>query len=761
MPPRSSNTLLAGLGRRRRPGIAALVVPLALLLVTAAGGAPGDTYTVSSEPAIVKRATPFTYTIRLTNSVDSSEGAQRARIGIPAGVTVSSMTATTSPAGNCVASTWGSTGIVGVVEIKKPGGGQNELCPGGTLTVSIVASAPTEGLYTWTTELLRDTAFALQGSQPVLRVDGTPPVASIDVSPVTVSSDRSASFTFSADEPGAFACKLDNGAFAACVSPKAYGPLADGQHTFQLQVTDVAGNLGSIVTYTWTVDATPPQTTIVSGPDNPTNKRDAAITFTSDESNSVFECQLDGGAYAPCASPKSYANLQDGSHTFSVRAVDRAGNVDPTPATRTWVIDTVAPSVTLSLPIDGSATNDTTPAFAGTAGTAPGDLLRVAVRIYAGLVVTETPFRTFAVDRVGGSWSGASGLLPEGLYTARAEQLDAAGNTGYSGTTTFTVDTGGPGAAVTEKPANPSVTGTATFSFASNDPAATFRCRLDAGDFVPCQSPITYQGLAPGEHIFAVNATDRAGNTGGNATYSWRIVVPPPPPPPPAPPPPAPAVPPAAPDVVPPHDVANVRVKAANASVTLTWALPADPDFDRVSVTRLASGKGARALMIYQGTKRSLTDSRLKNGVRYRYRITTRDMVGNRSAGVEVVATPLAPLIAPLNGANVVAPPLLRWQPTRRATYYNVQVWLIQTFGQAKVARPVKVLSAWPSAARLKLSSRWQFAGNAYRLVPGRYRWYVFPGFGKRSAARYGAVLGQSSFTVNATTVKKSTRTKR
>ena len=727
----------------------------ALLVAAAAAGAPGNTYTALSEPAIVKRATPFTYTIRLTNSVDSPESAQRARIGIPAGVTVSSATATTSKAGSCVVSTWGSTAIANGVEFKKPGGGQNELCPGGTLTVSIVASAPTEGLWTWTTALLRDTAFALQGSQPVLRVDGTPPVASIDVSPAAMTSDRSSSFTFSANEDVAFACNLDNGAFAPCVSPKAYGPLGDSQHTFQLQATDVAGNVGSIVTYTWTVDATPPETTIISGPDNPTNKRDAAITFTSDDPNAVFECQLDGGAYAPCVSPKTYANLLDGSHTVSVRAIDRAGNIDATPATRTWVIDTVVPSVTLSLPIDGSATNDVTPAFAGTAGTAPGDLLRVTVQIYAGLVVTGTPFRTFGVDRVGGSWSGASGLLPEGVYTARAEQLDAAGNTGFSGPTRFTVDTGGPGAAITDKPANPSVTGTATFSFASNDPAATFRCRLDAGDFVPCQSPVTYQGLSPGEHIFTVNATDRAGNTGGNATYSWRIVVPPPPPPP------APGVPPAAPDVVPPQDVANVRVKAANASVTLTWVLPADPDFDRVSVTRSASGKGARALTIYQGTKRSLTDSRLKNGVRYRYRITTRDKVGNRSAGVEVVATPLAPLIAPLDGANVVAPPLLRWQPTRRATYYNVQLWLIQTFERAKMARPVKVLSAWPSAARLKLSLRWQFAGNAYRLVPGRYRWYVFPGFGKRSAARYGAVLGQSSFTVNAKTLKKSTKTKR
>jgi len=202
---------------------------------------------------------------------------------------------------------------------------------------------------------------------------------------------------------------------------------------------------------------------------------------------------------------------------------------------------------------------------------------------------------------------------------------------------------------------------------------------------------------------------------------------------------------------VPPHEVASVRVKAGNATVTLTWALPRDPDFDRVSVSRTQSGKAVRAVTIYQGTKRTLTDRRLKNGVRYRYRITTHDRAGNRSAGVLVAATPQAPLVAPRDGVSLTSPPLLRWQAVPRATYYNVQLWLMRTGGQQKAARPVKVLSAWPTVPRLKLTPRWAFDGEMYRLVPGTYRWFVFPGFGKRSQARYGALLGQSGFTVKAT----------
>jgi hypothetical protein len=201
---------------------------------------------------------------------------------------------------------------------------------------------------------------------------------------------------------------------------------------------------------------------------------------------------------------------------------------------------------------------------------------------------------------------------------------------------------------------------------------------------------------------------------------------------------------------VPPHEVAKVRVKAADRAVTLTWALPADPDFERVLVTRTAPGKGARAITVYQGTKRTLTDRRLQNGVRYRYRITTRDRAGNRSAGVQIAATPLGPLIAPVDGASVTAPPLLRWQRAPRATYYNVQLWLLRPAGQAKAAKPVKVLSSWPSVTTLRLASSWTFEGKTYRLAPGRYSWFVFPGFGKRSAVRYGDLLGASSFTVKA-----------
>src|SRR5215210_6316107 len=91
------------------------------------------------------------------------------------------------------------------------------------------------------------------------------------------------------------------------------------------------------------VDTTPPETTIDSGPSGTFTNPSASFTFSSNEAGSTFECKLDAGTFGSCSSPKSYSGLSDGSHTFSVRATDGAGNLDATPATRTWTVSTAPP----------------------------------------------------------------------------------------------------------------------------------------------------------------------------------------------------------------------------------------------------------------------------------------------------------------------------------------------------------------------------------------------------------------------------------
>jgi hypothetical protein len=69
------------------------------------------------------------------------------------------------------------------------------------------------------------------------------------------------------------------------------------------------------------------------------------------------------------------------------------------------------------------------------------------------------------------------------------------------------------------------------------------------------------------------------------------------------------------------------------------------------------------------------------------------------------------------------------------ATYYNVQLM-----------RRGTILSVWPASNHLQLRRSWVFGGKHYRLHNGTYRWYVWPGFGRLSANKYGRLLGVSFF---------------
>jgi DNA-binding beta-propeller fold protein YncE len=92
-----------------------------------------------------------------------------------------------------------------------------------------------------------------------------------------------------------------------------------------------------------------PETSIDSGPANGSSvaiKR-PRFTFSSNQAGATFECSLDGALFKPCASPATFGPLRDGSHRFAVRAIV-AGDADPTPAARTFTVDTKAPSVKIT-----------------------------------------------------------------------------------------------------------------------------------------------------------------------------------------------------------------------------------------------------------------------------------------------------------------------------------------------------------------------------------------------------------------------------
>jgi Bacterial Ig-like domain len=175
-------------------------------------------------------------------------------------------------------------------------------------------------------------------------IDTVSPVVTLSDEPATLTNQASASFSFAANQPGSsFACALDGTAFATCTSPLVYSQLGSGSHTFAVRASHF-GNTGPATSYTWTVDTIPPDTSIISGPPAEASSGSASFTFASSETGSAFVCSLDASGFAPCASPRGYAGLGDGGHTFRVQAVDAAGNADPTPASYGWRISGVGPA---------------------------------------------------------------------------------------------------------------------------------------------------------------------------------------------------------------------------------------------------------------------------------------------------------------------------------------------------------------------------------------------------------------------------------
>ncbi|MFO0593676.1 MAG: Ig-like domain-containing protein [Myxococcaceae bacterium] len=340
-------------------------------------------------------------------------------------------------------------------------------------------------------------------------IDTTPPDTSFTSTPPALTSSTTATFAFTS-EPGAlFQCSLDGAAFTSCTSPLALSGLADGSHTLQVRAVDALGNADPTpASFTWTVDTTPPDTTIVSGPPAVTNATTATLAFTSSEAGSTFECSLDGAAFSACPSPTTTPTLTEGSHTFAVRARDAAGNLDPTPATRTWTVDTTPPDTTIASGPSGSSSSST--ATFGFTATEAGSTFQCSLDGAA-----------FAACPASATFSG----LAEGAHSLSVRAIDPAGNVDPTpATRSWTVDLTPPDTTITQAPSGTINTSTATIAFTSNEAGATFECSLDGAAFSACTSPDALSALNDGPHTFSVRAVDAAGTRDPSpATVSFTV----------------------------------------------------------------------------------------------------------------------------------------------------------------------------------------------------------------------------------------------
>ena len=313
--------------------------------------------------------------------------------------------------------------------------------------------------------------------------------------------------------------------------------LAQNAYTVTGSQTDAAGNTGTSAANSFTIDTTPPVVTVtaptaglVTNNTAPTfvgtcTTGDGTVTATVKVGATTSQTRTSAciaGAWSVAASP----TLAQNAYTVQATQTDAAGNTGSS-ATVTFTIDTTAPVVTVTAPASGSATNDTTPALTGGCTTGDGNVT-VVVKQGAATLQTFTPACS------AGSWSATATALAENGYTVQASQTDAAGNTGASAASSFTIDTTAPTVTVTA-PTAALVTNNATLTFGggctNGDGTVTATVKLGAavsqtrtsactaGAWSVAASPT----LAQNTYTVQASQTDGAGNTGSSATVTFTI----------------------------------------------------------------------------------------------------------------------------------------------------------------------------------------------------------------------------------------------
>jgi FG-GAP-like repeat len=351
-----------------------------------------------------------------------------------------------------------------------------------------------------------DLAMTIPGLQlvRVLLNTAAPPQTTLTATPAPLSRDATPEFRFTANERfSSFECRVGSAPFAGCASPRVLAALPDGTHRFDVRAVDPSRVPDpSPASFLFTLDTTPPDSAIGAGPGAYTSDATPTFAISSPDAGAALRCRLDAQPFAACPGSSFTASppLADGPHAFALMAVDAAGNEDPSPATRSFVVDTLAPQTTIaSGPPDVSGTGV---AFA---------------------LASDEPQAQFECALDGAGFLPCAsryelGALGGGDHTLLVRARDPAGNVdGTPARRTWTVDTTPPETSILDGPTGVVQDDTPAFAFAADEPASTFECSLGDAAFQPCTSPHEPASLTDGDHLFRVRARDARGNVDPSA----------------------------------------------------------------------------------------------------------------------------------------------------------------------------------------------------------------------------------------------------
>lgn len=410
--------------------------------------------------------------------------------------------------------------------------GTSFACPAGNGSASCSLPLP-EGANTVNYLATSSTGLTASGSK-AYKYDATQPQISGTVNGITGSNGwyispvevgASASDPLPGSGLAAFEYNLNGGGWGNYTGPLS---LSDGVHSLSLRASDAAGNIVEtsqairVDTVTPALDLSAEGAVGTNGWYISTVKISAAASDSGSGVN-AFEYDLDGLGWTPYSGA---LELPDGTHSLSLRVIDNAGNI--TAGTQTFMVDTFAPTIDLSLTGTEGANGWHTStvqvsALASDAGFSPSGI--------SGLSTLEV-----SVD--GGSWETYTTPLAfnDGLHTYQFRTTDNAGNLTKTSLQQLKVDTIPPSIILPESwvlgnaayfELQDGGSGLASIRLVIEDederyPKATWEDALSSYKF---KGEIDWDGrfkdgqLAPsgGEYYAWLKATDKAGNEGRQA----------------------------------------------------------------------------------------------------------------------------------------------------------------------------------------------------------------------------------------------------
>jgi hypothetical protein len=293
--------------------------------------------------------------------------------------------------------------------------------------------------------------------------------------------------------------------------------MSEGRHTFEVRAKDEVRNIGSPITRQFVVDLTAPETEITAGPGNGTVVG-LPVTFEwtghdddqlTPEDQLQFAYRIDDKPFSDfgAETSRTFAELSEGKHTFTVKARDLAMNEEESLLIRTFEIDTTPPTAVLTRsPLENRYISTSKVTFEWTGmdnRTDESDLL-FSYRF------DSDEFSEFSTQKTG------TFELADGQHTFELRTRDEAGHIGMPITRQFVIDSTPPTITITTPSEDLHInTTTVKFEWTGNDDGTPidqlqFAYHIDEEPFSDFSSETshTLTELGEGEHTFTVKARD-------------------------------------------------------------------------------------------------------------------------------------------------------------------------------------------------------------------------------------------------------------